>query len=77
MVVREVAVNVIVINVVMKHIAHVVRMSVSRYRGRWFESRQTQCVVSLSKTSPLHCFTRLSSQMSKRRGHPCEGCSVL
>ena len=32
-----------------EHIGHVVRMSDSAYTGRWFEPRQRQYVVSLSK----------------------------
>ena len=34
----------------MKHIGHVVRMSVSRHRGRRFEPQQHQYVVYFSKT---------------------------
>ena len=38
-------------------------MSVSGYRGRRFELRQ-QYVISLSKILYLHCFSRLSCEMS-------------
>ena len=40
-------------------------------------TRQHQYVVSLSKTLYLHCFSRLSCEMSTRWGQPREGCSVL
>ena len=53
-----------------------VLMSVSGHRGRRFEPRQ-QHVVSLSKILYLHCFSRLSCEMSTRWGQPREGCSVL
>ena len=57
----------------LEHIGHVVRMSVSGYRGRRFESRQHQYVVSLSKTLYRHCFSRLSCEMSTRWGHAMKG----
>ena len=46
-------------------IGRLARMSVSGYRGRRFEPRQ-QHVVSLSKILHLHCFSRLSCEMSTR-----------
>ena len=60
----------------LEHIGHVVRMSVSRYKGRRFEPRQ-QYVVSVSRTLYPHCCSRLSCEMSTRWGQPREGCSVL
>ena len=48
-----------------KHIGHAVKMSVSGYRGWQFKSRH-QYVVSLSKALYLHCFSRLSCEMSAR-----------
>ena len=59
-----------------EHIGRLVRISVSGYRGRRFEPRQ-QYVVSLSKILYLHCFSRLSCEISTRWGQPREGCSVL
>ena len=60
----------------LEHIGRLARMSFFLYRGRRFERRQ-QYVVSLSKTLYLHCFSRLSCEMSTRWGQPHEGCSVL
>ena len=37
------------------------------------QTRQHQYVVSLNKTLYLHCFSRLSCQMSTRLGHPRQG----
>ena len=68
--------RVFVINVRQEHIGHVVRMSVSGYRGRRFEPRQ-QYVVSLSKTLYPRSFSRLCCEMSTRWGQPQDGCSVL
>ena len=48
-----------------EHVGHVVRMSVSGYRGRRFEPRH-QYGVSLSKTLYPHCFSRLSCNVSTR-----------
>ena len=56
------------------HIGHVVRMSVSGYRGQRFKPRQCQHDVSLSKTLYLYCFSPLSCKMSTRWGHPHKGC---
>ena len=50
--------------------------SVYKYRGRRFEPRQHQYVVSLSKTFYPHCFSRLSCEMSTRWGQLREGCPV-
>ena len=61
----------------LEHIGHVVRMSVSGYRGRQFESRQHQYAVSLSRRLYPLCFSRLSCEMSTRWGQPREGCSML
>ena len=44
----------------MNYIGHVVRITVSGYRGRRFETRQHEYVVSLSKALYLRCFSRLS-----------------
>ena len=57
-------------------IGHVVRLSVSGYRGLRFEPRH-QYFVSLSKTLYQHCFSRISCEMSTRLIHPREECSVL
>ena len=59
---------------VVSAISHVVRMSVYGYRGRRFEPRQHQYVVSLSKTLYPHCFSRLSCEMSTRWGQRRELC---
>ena len=58
----------------LEHIGHVVMMSVPGYRDRWFEPWLHQYVVSLSKTLYLHCFSRLSCEMSNKKEHLCEGC---
>ena len=58
----------------LEHISHVVKMSVSGYRYRWFGPRLLQYVVSLSKTFNPHCCSRLSCEMSTRREHHREGC---
>ena len=60
-----------------EHIGHVARMSASGYRGRRFEPRQHQYVVSLSKTLYPRCSSRLRYEMSTRWGQPLEGWSVL
>ena len=60
----------------MDNIGHVVRMSVSGYRGRRLKPRQHQYVVSFSKTHYPHCFSRLICEMSTRWGQPREVCSV-
>ena len=59
-----------------EHIGLVVRTSVSGYSGRLLKSRHLY-VVSLSKTLYLHCFSRLSYEMSTRWRRPRDGCSVL
>ena len=59
-------------------IGHVVRISVSGYRGRGFEPWiPKKNVVPLSKTLYPHCFSRLSCEISTRWGHSLEGSSVL
>ena len=60
----------------LNHIGLVVRMSILDTKGRRFKP-QHQYVFSLSKRLYLHCFSRLSCEMSTRWGQPCEGCSVL
>ena len=61
----------------MEHIGHVgfwiQRLSVSGYRGCQFKPRH-QCFGSLSKTLYLHCFSRLSCEMSTRWGQLRKGC---
>ena len=52
-------------------------MSVSGYSDGWLRPGCIRYVVSLIKTDNLHCFSRLSCDMSTRWGCPCEGCSVL
>ena len=54
---------------IQEHIGHLVRMSVSGYRGWRFEPRH-QYAVSLNKTLYPHCFSRLSCEMSTRWRQP-------
>ena len=56
------------------NIGHVDKISVSGYRGQRFKPQVHQYVVSLSKILNLHCFSRISCEMSTRRDHPLEGC---
>ena len=61
----------------MENIGHVVRMSVSGYRGQRFEPRQHQFVVSLCMTLYPHCFYQLSCEMSVSWEHPRDVYSML
>ena len=47
----------------MEYVGHVARMLVSEYRGCRFEP-QLHYVASVGKTLYLHCFSRLSCEMS-------------
>ena len=57
-----------------EYIGQVGKISVSEYSDRRFKPRLQRYVVSLSMTLNPHCFSRLSCEMSTRRGHSHEGC---
>ena len=60
----------------MEHIGHVVRMTVSGYRGWWIESG-LQHVVSFGKILYPHCSIRLRFEKSTTWRQPREGYSLL
>ena len=60
----------------LEHIDHVARMSVFWIQRLTVQTLASVC-VSLSKSLYLHCFSRISCELSTRWGHPFERCSVL